>query len=64
MNTKLSHYSILKQATEVFISNSIRGLWPVKSACFLDGSSHEYELGPVYQRLARNINQELGHPGI
>ncbi|MBF0265681.1 MAG: aminodeoxychorismate lyase [Gammaproteobacteria bacterium] len=47
--------------SEVFLSNSIRGLWPVKSIQFKSGKIKKYKIGKVYRMLSALINKELGY---
>jgi len=51
----------LLYSSEVFISNSIRGLWPIKSITLLSGKIQNYKPGKIYQLLSERINHELGY---
>lgn len=51
--------SDLQQAAEVFISNSLIGIWPVR--LFMQrGDQHEYEPGPVTRRLSSALENATG----
>ncbi|MFK5985409.1 MAG: aminodeoxychorismate lyase [Pseudomonadota bacterium] len=54
----------IKQSQEIFYSNSIIGLWPVKKLQLLNEQVKQYPPGEVYKQLAEVINKQLGHPYI
>ncbi|MFK5894396.1 MAG: aminodeoxychorismate lyase [Pseudomonadota bacterium] len=47
---------------EIFYSNSIIGLWPVKKLSLLESDDKRFKLGSIYRRLSEIINKQLGHP--
>jgi len=47
---------------EIFYSNSIIGLWPVKKLKLLDGEYKYFQPGHIYTFLAKIINKHLQHP--
>jgi len=62
--TKLGEFKIkqIREADEVFMSNSIIGLWPVKTIQLLDNETIQLSSpGPIYIRLATVINGQLKH---
>ncbi|ADE16172.1 aminodeoxychorismate lyase [Nitrosococcus halophilus Nc 4] len=58
LDLKVTEYSLtladLKSAEEVFVCNSLMGLWPVRRF-----EETQYPLGPVTQRLRQRIHSQL-----
>lgn len=59
--TQIGHYSMdrLKSAAEVFISNSIIGLWPVARI-----EQQTYRLGPIFRSLNEALDQRRQRQAI
>ena len=49
----------LQQASEVFISNSLIGIWPV-SQFMQNDTQHDYAIGPVTRHLSAALEQTAG----
>jgi len=47
---------------EIFYSNSIIGLWPVKNLSLLDGRELSYKPGTFYKKISVIINAQLDYP--
>lgn len=58
----ISDYKIedIMVSQEVFLSNSIIGLWPVRSLTLINGQIIDYRVGNIYLYLSKKINQQLG----
>ena len=55
--------SDLQQASEIFISNSLIGIWPVRQFSQHDSQhapQHEYAVGPVTRRLSAALEYATG----
>lgn len=53
----------LQQASEVFISNSLIGIWPVRQFIQQDnqqGKQQEYAVGPITRRLSECLERDTG----
>lgn len=47
---------------EIFYSNSIIGLWPVKNIDFCNRKNKTFQPGSIYRKLAKVINGQLARP--
>jgi 4-amino-4-deoxychorismate lyase len=61
---KIANFSldVLNDSEEIFYSNSIMGLWPVKKICLLNNDEKYFQVGKIYLKLAKIINKQLGYP--
>ena len=53
---------VINESEEVFYSNSIIGLWPVKKISLLNKDEKYFQVGKIYLKLAKIINTQLRHP--
>lgn len=65
---QVADYSItlMPEVSEVFLSNSIIGIWPVKQISLLEPLETPSVLkllpGPIYRQLGAEVNRQLLHP--